>query len=268
MEPLRIIITAEFSEFKKFLDDLLFRSYGRNVKNARVRNGSDFSTHLEYTAFGVIFDYKILVVKEVLDITFSYWAEVISDENKENIRIHVEQVSREIRNKFRSGKFPLGFKNLIFDDEHSKMMEDLWIESEKTQKAKAYLSTIVVLGSIIEGLLLYKINKTPENFKKAAGCYSSPKKTVKGKKKVLPISKWTLRDMIQVSRECGWINEYSYNYSETLRKHRNFIHPFQQLDELFTMPDEIACELSRNAFIAIFQDLFIQEKSFMGMDET
>lgn len=260
MEAVRIIISAEYSEFKTFLNDLLFRIYGRHVKNATARNDSDFSTHLEYIAFGVIFDYKILVVEDGLDIAISYWAEVIYDEEKENIQKHVEHVTREIRNKFRSVGFPLGFKNLILDDEHAKMMEDLWVESEKTQKAKAYLSTIVILGSILEGLLLYKINKTPETLEKAFRSDGSPKEIVRGERKVLPISKWALRDMIQVSRECGWINEYSYNYSESLRKHRNFVHPFQQLDEMFSMPDENACELSRTAFRAIFNDLLQNER--------
>jgi hypothetical protein len=124
MESIRIIISAEYSEFKTFLNDFLFRLYGRHAKNARVRNDNDFSTHLEYVAFGVIFDYKIMVVKEGLDISFSYWAEVIRDEDKVNIQNHIENVTQEIRGKFRSGNFPLGFKNLILDDEHSKMMED------------------------------------------------------------------------------------------------------------------------------------------------
>lgn len=100
MESARIVITAEYSQFKTFLDDVLFRLYGRHVKNARTRNGNDFSTHLEYVAFGVIFDYKFLVVEEGLDITLSYWAEVIPDENYENIEIHIENVVQEIRKKF------------------------------------------------------------------------------------------------------------------------------------------------------------------------
>jgi hypothetical protein len=260
MEPVRIVISAEYSEFKTFLNDILFRLYGGHVKNATARNDNDLSTHLEYVANGVIFDYKILPINGGLDIIMSYWAEVIHDEDKGNIQKHIEDITEEIKNKFHSVYFPLGFKNLILDDEHSKLMEDLWVESEKTQEAKAYLSTIVILGSILEGLLLYKIKKTPENLKKANRSGSSPKETVKGKKKVLPISKWTLRDMIQVSRECGWINEYSYNFSESLRKHRNFIHPFQLLDEMFTMPDENACDLSRTAFTAIFNDLLKNTK--------
>jgi hypothetical protein len=253
MESVRIVISANYSEFKTFLDDFLFRLYRREAKKAGLRNGNDFSTHLEYNAFGAMFDYKILIVEEGLDITLSFWANVLSDEDKENIQTHIEHVTQEIRNRFRSGNFPLGFKNLILDAGHSKLMEDLWIESEKTQKAKAFLSTIVILGSLLEGLLLYKIKQTPENTEKANRCSSSPKD---GKtQKVLSFDKWSLSDMIIVSYKCGWINVYSYNYSESLRKHRNFVHPFQQLEESFTMPDENACELSRTAFKAIFNDL-------------
>jgi hypothetical protein len=106
--------------------------------------------------------------------------------------------------------------------------------------------------------LLYKIKQTPENTEKANRCNSSPKDSKT--QKVLSLDKWSLSDMIIVSYKCGWIKEYSYNYSDSLRKHRNFVHPFKQLDESFTMPDENACELSRAAFYAIFNELISNGK--------
>lgn len=253
MEPINIVISAEYSEFRAFLDDFLFRIYGRHAKKVSARNGRDSSTHLSYTDFGVIFDYKIINVDEGLDIELSYWAEVISDENKENIQTHIKQVVDEIRKKFRSGDFPLGFKNLVIDIRHAEVMENLWVESQKAQKAGAYLSTIIILGSILEGLLLFKIMESPENMKKANQCASSPKD--RDTKKVLSFDKWSLADLIVVSHKCGWINEYSYNYSNALRKHRNFVHPFFHLDELFTLPDEPECVMSRNVIESVFKNL-------------
>jgi hypothetical protein len=41
MESIRIIISAEYSEFKTFLNDFLFRLYGRQAKDARVRNDNE-----------------------------------------------------------------------------------------------------------------------------------------------------------------------------------------------------------------------------------
>jgi hypothetical protein len=252
----RFIITAEFSEFENLLNNMLFKIFGRSAKRVTTRNESDFSTHLEYLVFHTIFDYKVLVVDEGLDIYLSVRNGLLSENDIENVQIHIEQITNEINNKFESAGFPLGFKNLVLDISHSKVMEDLWIESKKTQKAKAYLSTIVLLGSILEGVLYYKITKNSENMAKAGRCTSAPKDS---KQKVLPFDKWSLNDMILVSYKCGWIDEYSYGYSESLRRHRNFIHPFLQLDEMFVMPNEKACEISRAALKGIFDNLLIKE---------
>jgi hypothetical protein len=126
MELARIIISAQFSEFKIFLDDFLFSLYGRYEKNARVRNGNDALTHLEYVAFGVLFDYKVVMVEEGLDITLSYWAEVIPDENYENIQIHADHVIQEIGKRFRSIGMTKAFISYSWDnDDHKNWVREL-----------------------------------------------------------------------------------------------------------------------------------------------
>ncbi len=127
MEIAKIIISAEFSEFKTFLDDFLFKLYGRHEKQARVRNGNDFSTHLEYTAFGVLFDYKIKVVKEELEITLSYWAEKIPDEENKNIQIHIDHVIEKIEDRFHNKVgMTKAFISYSWDnDEHKNWVRDL-----------------------------------------------------------------------------------------------------------------------------------------------
>lgn len=255
MEPIKIIISAEYSEFKTFLENYLFKLYKSHAgKPQEYERGGGLFT-LQYPFLGSLIVYKILVIEDSLDIEIS--VPVNCDENSE---IHINEIVKEIRKNFPSASFPFRFKNLILNIEHSEIMENLWIESIKTQKAKAHLSTIVLLGSILEGLLFYKITKSSENKKKAGGCKGSPKDS---RKKVLPFEKWTLNDMIVISYKCGWINEYSYNYSDALRKHRNFVHPFLQLEENFSMPDENACDMSRIALKAIFDDLLKTE-----IDET
>jgi hypothetical protein len=127
MEVTKIVISAEFSEFKTFLDNFLFKLYGRHDKQARVRNGNDFSTHLEYTAFGVLFDYKINVVKEGLEITLSYWAENIPDESNENIQNHIDHVIEKIKKKYHTTAGMIkAFISYSWDnDNHKNWVRDL-----------------------------------------------------------------------------------------------------------------------------------------------
>lgn len=250
-EVARFIISAQLSEFENVINNMLFKIFGRLATKATHRTGNDFSTHLEYLLFHTIFDFKISVVKEGLDILLTVRNGVLTEDEKSNVQLHIDQISCEIKENLQPANFPLGFKNLILDEEHSMVMEQLWEESQKAQKAKAYLSTIVILGSILEGLLYHQITKSDENMAKAGGCSSSPKE----KGKVLSFEKWSLNDMIVVSYKCSWVNEFYYGHSDALRKHRNFVHPFLQLNETFMMPNENACELSRVVLKGIFENL-------------
>jgi hypothetical protein len=127
MEVAKIVISADFSEFKTFLEDFLFKLYGRYEKQARVRNGNDFSTHLEYTAFGVLFDYKINVMEEGLEIILSYWAENIPDENNENIQNHIDHVLKKIEEKFhtKAGMTKTFISYSWDNDDHKNWARDL-----------------------------------------------------------------------------------------------------------------------------------------------
>ncbi|MBE3141090.1 MAG: hypothetical protein IMZ53_10980 [Thermoplasmata archaeon] len=246
MESKNFVISAKYSEFKTFLTDFLSELYGSTLKKRPIeRMGNDFSTHLEYTTFGALIDFKILIIEEDLDIVLS-----VSDTQNENVQIHIDDIAKRIKDNFSSAKLPLGFANLIsINNRYSIMLKERWSESEKTQKAKAYLSTIVLLGSILEGVLLYKIeeNKAIANKSKYA-----PKDK---NDKAHTFDKWTLEKIINVCYDCKWISKDAKSFSDGVKEYRNFVHPWKQLENKLDMPTDKTCQLSRKVIENVIEDL-------------
>lgn len=250
MEVKKFVISAKYSEFKTFLNDFLFTIYQTSVGRPIEMLGSNSRINLQYPFLGTLFVYEIFPVGENLDITLS-----VSRTISENVQIHIDEVVEAIRKKFSSAKLPLGFKNLISENGYSSIMEERWSESEKTQRAGAYLSTIILLGSILEGVLLYKIK---DNMERANRATSSPKETKT--KAVLSFDKWTLADMINVCSECGWVSKNTKSFSDGVRDYRNFVHVWKQLENNLSMPDNNTCEISRKVVESVLEDLLKNSK--------
>lgn len=119
-------------------------------------------------------------------------------------------------------------------------MEERWRESLRTQDAHAYLSTIVLLGSILEGVLFCKILKNSNDAIKS-NCV--PKDKGSGDK--LPIEKWMLDAMINVCHDRGWIDGDVSKFSHAVKEYRNFVHPYQQLKSKLKTPKETTCKAAR-----------------------
>jgi hypothetical protein len=129
------------------------------------------------------------------------------------------------------------FASLVAEEELARILEARWNEAHSTLKAGAYLSTIILLGSILEGLLLAKIKANPRDANVSA---SSPKNSTG---KVLHFKDWTLDDLIRVCHECDWLDEDVRDFSSTLRGYRNLVHPNHQLTEGI-YPSESTCRIS------------------------
>lgn len=258
MEAIKLSISARYNDFKNSLNGFLFDYYRNPSKKVQEYFEGQGSFKLQYTFDGALILYIVRIINEkVLDVEIS----IPMNSNKGSER-HVCEIRDALLKKFRSGDFPFGFKNFISDIKQTEIMERLWIESYKTQKAEAYLSTIVLIGSILEGILYYQITKSTEN-KTLAGKARYPSDKDKNGKliKKLGFHEWTLSDMIGISYKCKWINKQYYDYSEVLRDHRNFVHPFLQLEENFAMPDDTACEMSRIALKGIFDNLLENDRA-------
>jgi hypothetical protein len=148
-----------------------------------------------------------------------------------------------------SSKYSLpDFVPLVKDSELARVLEIRWEESNRTFRAEAYLSTIVLLGSILEGVLLAKVQQNP---KQANQAKSAPKDQ---NGKPLPFDRWRLNHLITVAHECGWLDADVRVLSYILRDYRNLVHPREQAKRgLF--PDAGTCRMAQEVVAAAFEDL-------------
>lgn len=107
-------------------------------------------------------------------------------------------------------------------------------EIEKTYTSAAYLSTILIAGSTLEGVFLGLASSYPRAFNTVK---SSPKNR---DGKVQPFHDWTLAAFIDVAKDLEIIQLDTYKFSHTLRGFRNYIHPYQQMSSGFTPREHTA----------------------------
>ncbi len=112
----------------------------------------------------------------------------------------------------------------------------------------AYLSSVIMSGSTLEGILLGVAIKSPRSFQSAA---ASPKDK---SGKALPIQDWKLASLIDVTYELKLIGLDVKKFSHALRDFRNYIHPFEQYSTGFE-PDEHTAKISLQVLNATIADL-------------
>lgn len=107
-------------------------------------------------------------------------------------------------------------------------------EIEKTFSSAAYLSTILIAGSTLEGVFLGLASSYPRAFNTVK---SSPKNR---DGKVQPFHDWNLAAFIDVAKDLELIQLDTYKFSHILRDFRNYIHPYQQMSSGFTPREHTA----------------------------
>ncbi len=118
------------------------------------------------------------------------------------------------------------FSTLIFDERMQDILKNRWIEVEKCLSINASLSAVVMMGGMLEGLLMAKVNAYP-NKDRLFKCKAVPSDKYTGKKKSL--NEWALKTYIDVAHEMGWIGKATRDVGEVLRDYRNLIHPQKEL---------------------------------------
>ena len=116
------------------------------------------------------------------------------------------------------------------------IIESRLLEAQKALSAGAYLSVVMLCGSILEGVLLGNAQKEPAKFNKSS---ASPK-TIDGKVKLF--HDWTLSELIDVATNVGVLKPDVQKFGHGLRDFRNYIHPYQQMVSGFT-PDEYTAKV-------------------------
>lgn len=111
------------------------------------------------------------------------------------------------------------------------IIEQRLVEARATMNSGAYLATIFLCGSVLEGVLLGAAQKEPARFNRSS---ASPK-TNDGKVKTF--NQWTLSEFIDVAYEIGVLKPDDKQFSHGLRNFRNYIHPYEQMSSGFS-PDQ------------------------------
>ena len=133
---------------------------------------------------------------------------------------------------------PPDFSSLGLESGIDEILKARWMEAQKCVDAKAFLSAIIIMGSMLEGFFLGMMQCRPKEANQAS---SAPKDYKSGKIKYF--NEWKFSEMIEVAHEVGWIELDVKRFSHALRDFRNLIHPYEQLI-LKTFPDEDTCNIS------------------------
>ena len=104
-------------------------------------------------------------------------------------------------------------------------------EAQKVLEVGAYLSVIVLCGSVLEGVLLGNAQNNPAKFNKSSASPKTKEGTVKR------FHDWTLSELIDVATNVGVLKPDVRTFSHGLRDFRNYIHPYHEMSSKFT-PDE------------------------------
>jgi hypothetical protein len=145
-------------------------------------------------------------------------------------------------------EFVPDFENIIGDPLLLQILAERWKEVIVCIKYEAYLAAIIMMGGLLEGVLLSVAITNPKEANKAS---SSPKDKSGEVKKT---HDWTLNNLIEVSHECGWIEQDIKRFSNTLRDYRNLIHPWEQRTRNED-PDKDTCKICLDVVHAAINDL-------------
>jgi hypothetical protein len=120
---------------------------------------------------------------------------------------------------------PPDFSKLITDPQMQQIVKRRWVECTSCIAANAPLAATVMMGGLLEGLLLARINRETNKapiFTAAAAPKDKWNKTI-------PLKEWTLQHYIDVAHELNWISATAKDIGVVLRDYRNYIHPHKEL---------------------------------------
>lgn len=178
---------------------------------------------------------------ELLDVTFTF-------ADDPDITEYARPLLEAIAQRWPETKDIPNFMILVHDADLANILAARWQESYLTYRSGAYLSTVILLGSILEGALLAKIQ---QNASQATQSSLAPKER---NGSVRRIEHWKLSELIAVCHERGWLEKDTKDFSSTLREYRNLVHPVAQSRQK-AHPDAGTCRICREVVSAAFEEL-------------
>jgi len=151
---------------------------------------------------------------------------------------------QEDEQDFLEKEFPkVDFSVLPVESSLVEILELRWKEVGCCQSAKAYLSAVIMTGSLLEAVLLGVASRNPSVFNQS----KSTPKDENGKPRQFHM--WSLASLIDVAFETNWIDLDVKKHSHSLRDFRNYIHPFEQKASGF-QPTKETLSISMQVFRA------------------
>ena len=120
---------------------------------------------------------------------------------------------------------PPDFSPLVADAKMKRILEKRWEETQNCMAAGAHLAATVMMGGLLEGLLLARLNRLTD-LRPVFTAAATPKDKAG---KSLPLKEWTLQHYIEVAHELKWIGRSAKDVGVVLRDYRNYIHPQKEL---------------------------------------
>lgn len=177
---------------------------------------SEFNQYLAFDNWKITRDKKNIYFKKTSDDDLDTFSYETAEKENDFLEKQIDETPLE----------KLGFDGMITD-----ILNLRYTEIKKCLNTKAPLAVIFLIGSTLEGILLGIASKSPKEYNKAQ---SAPKNK---EQKVLQFHDWNLNNYIDVAFEVGHLKKDVKQFSHVLRGFRNYIHPYQQLNERFN-PDE------------------------------
>lgn len=126
---------------------------------------------------------------------------------------------------------------VISDPDLEAVAQERLNEARSCHSAGAYMSSIIMLGSLLEGVLIAAVKERPHG--------QLPK----------PIERMGLQDLIDFAHKQRWIQFDAQLGSQLVRQYRNLVHPDLQLRQIGHLPDADTLDMCWPVVNAILNDL-------------
>lgn len=191
---------------------------------------ADFNQYLAFDKWKVVRDNEI--------ITFKRLDKVIIDSDEK------PSSDEEV---FLKQKFDINIDLLRLETHVSNIILMRIKEVEICVKNDAPLASVIMIGSILEGILLGLATSYPRQFNQT---HCAPKNA---DGRVRKFQEWTLNDFIDAAFEIGFLKQDVKKFSHVVRDFRNYIHPYSQMASNFTPDNQTALICFQVLKAAVYQ---------------
>jgi hypothetical protein len=151
------------------------------------------------------------------------------------------------------------FAKLPVEPVMSSALVDRMNEARRCIESSAFLASVILCGSVLEGMCLGFGSRHPERVNRAfAQQYNRTPRQ---------FHEWKLREWIDVLGRLGDLSPNIEKFGHSLRDFRNYVHPAEQLAHRFT-PDQHTARIGFQVVVAAAEDLVRAEARLATSQEV